>query len=138
MTVLTGLVFGPESASYERSRRETAAKFDHCLARVFFAKLSKSQDSMIYSMLVFFQEHIPKMNSFPMLFSHPTRPPVRPSARHGSQVIRMSSFPVFPDSQVIKMVHVPVFPGSQVIKMVRFPIFPGSKVSNPNQNQITK
>ena len=138
MTALTVLVFGPESASYERSRRETAAKFHHFSARVFFAKLSKSQDSMIYYILVFFQEHIPKMDSFPMLFSHPTRPPVRPSARHGSQVIRMSGFPVFPGSQVIKMVRVPVFPGSQVIKMVRFPIFPGSQVSNPTQNQIKK
>ena len=55
---------------------------------------------MIYCILGFFQEHIPKMDSFPMLFSHPTRPPVRPSARHGSQVIKMSGFPVFPGSKL--------------------------------------
>ena len=78
-----------------------------------------------------FQEHIPKMDSFPMLFTHPTRPPARPPARHGSQVIKMIGFPVFPGSQVIKTIGVPVFPGSQVIKMTGFPVFPGSKL---NQN----
>ena len=35
MTVLTVLVFGSESVSYERSRREIAAKFHHFAARVF-------------------------------------------------------------------------------------------------------
>ena len=77
---LTVLVFGPESVSYERSRRETAAKFHHFSARVFFVKMSKSQDSMIYTIFSFFRIHVPQMDSFPMLFSHPTRPPVRPSA----------------------------------------------------------
>ena len=48
----------------------------------------------------FFQEHIPKMDSFPMLFTHPTRPPARPSAHHGSQVIKMIGFPVFPGSKL--------------------------------------
>ena len=81
---LTVLVFGPESISYERSRRETAAKFHHFSARVFFEKIPQSQYSMIYTILRFFRIHTPKMDSFPMLFSHPTRPPVRPSARHGS------------------------------------------------------
>ena len=125
---LTVLVFGPESVSYERSRRETAAKFHHFSARVFFVKISKSQDSMIYTIFSFFRIHIPKMDSFPMLFSHPTRPPVRPSARHGSQVIKLVRVPVFLSSQVIKMVRVPVFISSQVIKLVRFPVFPGSQV----------
>ena len=32
---LTVLVFGPESVSYERSRRETAAKFNHFVVRIF-------------------------------------------------------------------------------------------------------
>ena len=71
----------------------------------------------------FFQEHVPRMDSFPMLFTHPTRPPappVRPSARHGSQVIKIIGFPVFPGSQVIKMDGFSVFPGSQVIKMDDF------------------
>ena len=55
MTVLTVLVFGPESVSYERSRRETAAKFHHFSARVFFVKLPKYQYSMIYAILRFFR-----------------------------------------------------------------------------------
>ena len=109
---LTVFVFGPESVSYERSRRETGARIHHFWARVFFVKIPQSQYSMIYTILRFFRIHIPKMDSFPMLFSHPTRPPGRPSARHGSQVIRMDCFPVFPGSQVIKMVCFPIFPGS--------------------------
>ena len=35
---LSVLVFGPESVSYERSRRETTAKFNIISARVFFCK----------------------------------------------------------------------------------------------------
>ena len=31
-------------------------------------------------MLRFFRIHIPKVDSFPMLFSHPSRPPGRPPA----------------------------------------------------------
>ena len=81
MTILTVLVFGPESVSYESSRRETAAKFHHFSARVFFVKISKSQDSRIYTISRFFRVHIPKMDSFPMLCRHPTRPPGRPPAR---------------------------------------------------------
>ena len=90
------------------------AKMREISARVFFVKISKSQDSMIYTMLRFFRIHIPKMDSFPMLFSHPTRPPGRPPARHGSQVIKMVRFPVFPFSQVIKMVCFPIFSGSKL------------------------
>ena len=52
----------------------------HFSARVFFVKISKSQYSMIYTICSFIRIHIPKMDSFPMLFSHPTRPPVRPPA----------------------------------------------------------
>ena len=76
---LTCLVFGPESVSYERSRRETAAKFHHCSARVFFVKTSKSQDSMIYTILSFFRIHIPENGFFPHAFQSPdpaARPPV--------------------------------------------------------------
>ena len=123
MTVLTVLVFGPESVSYERSRRETAAKFHNFPARVFFEIISKSQPSTIYCILVFFRIHIPKMDSFPMLFSHPTRPPGRPAARHGSQVIKMTGFPIIPDSKLNQNEWFPVFPGSRVIEMIRFPIF---------------
>ena len=127
-STLTVLVFGPESISYERSRRETAAKFHHFSARVFFEKIPQSQYSTIYTILRFFQDTYSQNGFFPMLCSHPTRPPVRPSARHGSQVIRLVCFPVFPGSQVIKIVRVPVFPGSQFIKMTCFPVFPGSQV----------
>ena len=49
------LVFGPESVSYERSRRETAAKFHDFLARVFFVQIPKCQDSMIYAIFRFFR-----------------------------------------------------------------------------------
>ena len=38
IATLTVLVFRPESVSYERSRRETAAKFNHGSARSVFAK----------------------------------------------------------------------------------------------------
>ena len=48
---LTVLVFGPEWVSYERSRRVRHAKMREILARVFFVKISKSQDSMIYTIL---------------------------------------------------------------------------------------
>ena len=78
---LTVLVFGPEWVSYERSRRMRHDKMREISARVFFVKISKSQDSMIYTIFSFFRIHIPKMDSFPMLFSHPTWPPVRPSTR---------------------------------------------------------
>ena len=97
---LTVLVFGPELVSYERSRRETGARINHFSARVFFVKIPQSQYSMIYTILRFFRIHIPKMDSFPMLFSHPTRPPACPPARHGSQVIKMTGFLVFPGSQL--------------------------------------
>ena len=39
MTVLTVLVFEPESVSQEGSRRETAAKFNHFSASTFFEKI---------------------------------------------------------------------------------------------------
>ena len=60
MTDLTVLVFGPESVSYERSRRETAAKFHHFPVRVFFEIISKSKPSMIYAILRFFRILFPK------------------------------------------------------------------------------
>ena len=47
---------------------------------------------MIYTILRFFRIHIPKMDSFPMLFSHPTRPPVRPSWFTCFQTGLVSSF----------------------------------------------
>ena len=88
MTVLTVLVFGPELVSYERSRRETAAKFHHFSARVFF--------EIISCFPVFPSSQVIKMTHFPVF--------------PGSQVIKMVRFPVFPGSQAIKPVGFPVFP----------------------------
>ena len=51
---LTVLVFAPEWVSYERSRRVRHAKMREISARVFFVKISKSQDSIIYTILRFF------------------------------------------------------------------------------------
>ena len=111
MTVLTVLVFGPELVSYERSRRETGARINHFSARVFFVKIPQSQYSMIYTILRFFRIHIPKW-ILSLCFSV-TRPG-RPSARHGSQVIKLVRVPVFLSSQVIKLVRVPVFLSSKL------------------------
>ena len=59
-------------------------------------------------------------------------PPLRPSACHGSQVMKLVRFPGFPSSQVIKLVRVPVFPGSQVIEVARVPILaPGTQKLGP-------
>ena len=99
MTVLTVLVFGPESVSYERSRRETAAKFHHLLARVFF-------EIMIPCFPVFPGSQVIKMD--------------RVSVFPGSQVIKMGRVSVFPGSQVLKLDRFSVFPVSQVIRMVLF------------------
>ena len=71
MTVLTVLVFGPESVSYERSRRETAAKFHHFWARAFF-------EIIIHDFPVFPGSQVIKMVRFPVL--------------PGSQVINMDRF----------------------------------------------
>ena len=106
MTVLSVSVFGPELVSYERSRHIFRTNLRHFSARVFFVKIPQSQYSMIYTIFKFFRIHIPKMDSFPMLFSHPTRPPVRPgrpsdpAARHGSQVIKLVRVPVFLSSKL--------------------------------------
>ena len=54
-TLETVLVFGPESVSYERSRRAKHAKMQHFSARAFFVKIPKCQDSIIYTILRFFR-----------------------------------------------------------------------------------
>ena len=115
MTVSTVLVFGPELVSYERSRRETAAKFHHFSARVFF-------EIIIPCFPVFPGSQVIRMVRFPVF--------------PGSQVIRMVRFPVFPGSQVIRIVCFPVFPGSQAIRLARFPVFPGYQASKPSQKPI--
>ena len=99
MAVLTVLVFGPESVSYERSRRETATKFHHFSARAFF-------EIIIPCFPVFPGSRLIKMPRF-LVFP-------------GSQVIKIVCFPFFSGSRVIKMLHVQVFPGSWVI----FPSIP--------------
>ena len=120
MTVLTVLVFGPESVSYERSCCETAAKFDHFSTRIFFEIISKSKPSMIYCILVFFRIHIPNMDSFANVSV--TRPG-RPAARPPVMDHRLSNWFVFQYSQVHRLSNWLVFqyfPGSQVINMDRF------------------
>ena len=119
---LTDLVFGPEWVSYERSRRMRHAKMREISARVFFVKIPKSQDSMIYTISNFFSGYIFPKWILSLCFSV-TRPgrPSDPAARHGSQVTKMSgSF---------------LFPGSQVIKTTCSLIFPVFQGSNPSQNQ---
>ena len=75
---LTVLVFGPEWVSYERSRRVRHAKMREISARAFFVKISKSQDSMIYTMFRFFRILILKMDSFANVsVTRPGRPPAR-------------------------------------------------------------
>ena len=91
--------------------------FVMCRRASFFVKQSKSKEPMIYTIFRFFKIHIPKIDSFPMLFSHPAWPPVCPAA------LKLVRVPVFLSSQVIKLVRVPVFLSSQVIKLVRFPVF---------------
>ena len=95
---LTVLVFSPESISYERSRRETAAQFYHFSARAFFVKISNSQDSMIYTILYyiqFFQDTYSQHGFFPYAFQSPdptARPPGRPSWITGYQTGSCSIF----------------------------------------------
>ena len=125
MTVLSVSVFGPESVSYERSRLETAAKLHHFSARVFFEIISKSQPSMIYCISVFFRIHIPQMDSFPMLFSHPTRPPVMDHKSSNwfvfyyFQVHRLSKWFVFQYFQVHGLSKLLVFQYFQVHMLLK-------------------
>ena len=95
--VSTVLVFGPELVSYERSRRETAAKFHHFSARIFFVKISNSQDSMIYAILSFSGYIFPKW-VLSQMFQSPdpaARPSVRPSCTTGYQTGSCSSISQF-------------------------------------------
>ena len=92
IVTLTVLVFGPEWVSYERSRRMRHAKMREISARVFFVKIPKSQDSMIYAIFSFFRIHIPKTDSFANVSV--TRPG-RPSARPPVMDHRLSNWFVF-------------------------------------------
>ena len=96
-------------------------------ARLFCKNIKKSGFNDIYN-IQFFQDTYSQNGFFRKCFSHPTRPPVRPSARHGSQVINLVRFPIFPGSQVIELVRFLVFPISHVTKMIRVPVFPVSHV----------
>ena len=58
--VSTVLVFGPESVSYERSRRAKHAKMQHFSARAFFDKIPKCQNSMICAIFRFFRIQVLK------------------------------------------------------------------------------
>ena len=103
IVTLTVLVFGPESVSYERSRRETAAKFNLISARVFFVKIPQSQYSMIYTILRLLEW---------LVFQYFQDP----------KLIKWLVFQYFQVQNWIKMICVPVFPGSKLINIVRVPI----------------
>ena len=90
---LTVLVFGPEWVSYERSRGMRHTKMREISARVFFVKIPKSQDSMIYTIFSFFR----LSNWFVLQY--------------------------FSVQNWVKLVRVPVFLSSKLIRMMRFPIF---------------
>ena len=60
MTVLSVSVFGPESVSYERSRRENRAKFHEISARAFFGEIPKSQYSLFFRILFLKNVRVPK------------------------------------------------------------------------------
>ena len=64
--VSTVLVFGPESVSYERSRRETAAKFHHFSARAFLKSIQKSDTHYICYISVF-QDTVSEKCSCPIM-----------------------------------------------------------------------
>ena len=100
MTVLTVLVFGPESVSYERSRRETAAKLHHfCGARCFCQNTPKSEFKDIYN-IQFFQDTYSQNGFFPYAFQSPD-PAARPSARPDTQSISSDTQNISPDTQNI-------------------------------------
>ena len=144
------LVFGPESVSYERSRRETADKYYHFPTRVFFEIISKSQPSMIYCILVFSRNMFPKwIISVYFSVTRPGDPAARPPVMDHRlsklfvfqyfQVHELSKWFVFQYFQIqnlIKMIGFPIFPCQNWIKMDRFPVFPGYQTSNAGQNQI--
>ena len=69
------------------------AKMREISARVFFVKIPKSQDSMIYTIFSFFRIHIPKMDSF------------------ANVSVKMVRVPVFLSSKLIKLFHFPIFAG---------------------------
>ena len=121
MSLESVLVCGPESVSYERSRRMRHANRREISARVFFVKIPQSQNSMIYNIKVIRLACVPV---FP-----------------GSLVIRMACVPIFPGSLLVRMACVPVFPGYLVAfsrfffccfsfyKLNCVPVFPGSKLN---------
>ena len=45
----------------------------------FFVKVPQRQPLVIYAIFISFRIHVPKIGSSPKCFSHPTRPPGRPS-----------------------------------------------------------
>ena len=111
-------------------------------ARVFLVKIPQSQYSMIYTIFKFFRIHISKMNSFPMLFSHPTRPPVqpgRPSWITGYQTGSFSSISRFTDYQNGPCPSISRFTGYQngsFSNVSRFPGFQSERKSNQKMMRV--
>ena len=91
MTVLTVLVFGPESVSYERSRHENRTILREISARVFFGKIQKNAEKAIF--------------------------PIFP----GYGEIGKIQFPIFPGYEKLEKTRFPVFPGYEKIIKIKFP-----------------
>ena len=140
MTVLSVSVFGPELVSYERSRRIFRTNLRHFSARVFFVKIPQSQYSMIYTISMFFQEQVPKMVSFPMLFGHPTRLPLwpgRPSWITGYQTGSFSSISSFTGCQNGSCSSISRFIGYQNGSFSNISTFPGFQSDSKPIKKIT-
>ena len=87
----TVLVFGPESVSYERSRRENRTILREISVRVFFVKIPKYGKKSYFQ---YFQD-IRKMEK--------------------------TRFPVFPGYEKLEKTRFPVFPGYEKIIKIKFP-----------------
>ena len=107
----------------------------------FFVRISKSQDSMIYTISRFFRVHTPKMDSFPMLFSHPTRPPVRPGRPSwitGYQTGSFSSISRFTGYQNGSCSNISRFTGYQNGSFSTISRFPGFQSDSKSNKRIIR
>ena len=137
----TVLVFGPESVSYERSRRENRTILREISVRVFFVKIQKHHEKSYFQSfqdIRKFQETCSKNNPR----QHNTTPGAArpPPVFPGYQAIRKTRSPIFPGDQEIRKNKFPIFPGDQKIRKIQFPIFPGyekiMKIKFPSISRI--
>ena len=125
-TLWSVLVFGPESVSYEISRRKNRTKFHEISARVFLENIKSSIFNDIYNIKIF-RILILKMDSFANVsVTRPGRPAARPPVRPSildQNWIRMAWVPVSPFQNWIKMIDFQYFHVQNWIKMTCVPIF---------------